>query len=49
MASRFGGGVDIPLNDYIAWKVEVSRMGFHFNGWSSGTNFATGIVLKIAQ
>jgi hypothetical protein len=46
---KFGGGVDIPLGDSIAWKVDVSRMSFHFfDEWRSGTNFSTGIVLKIA-
>ena len=51
---RFGGGVDIPLNDSVAWKVEASRMSFHFNldpahSWNSGVNIYTGIVLKISQ
>jgi len=46
---RFGGGVDIPFHDSLAWKVDVSRMSFHFNGWNSGINISTGIVLKISQ
>ena len=51
---RFGGGVDVPINDSLAWKVDVSRMSFNFNAtptssWSSGINVSTGIVLKISQ
>jgi hypothetical protein len=52
-AVRFGGGVDIPINDSLAWKVDVSRMSFHFDdgvtSWKSGVNVSTGIVLKISQ
>lgn len=53
-AFRFGGGVDIPINDYFAWKVDVSRTSFHFglnpnSSWNSGVNFSTGLVLKISQ
>ena len=54
-ATRFGGGVDIPINDSMAFKVEVSRMSFHFQvtptggSWTSGTNIATGIVFTLAQ
>src|SRR5437660_6963965 len=28
-ANRYGGGVDIPLNDVLALKFDVSRMSFH--------------------
>src|SRR5262245_23673387 len=46
-ATRFGAGVDIPINDSMAWKVEVSRMNFHIqttptpggSAWTNGTNF----------
>jgi len=53
-ATRFGGGVDVPISDTMAWKVEVSRMNFHIslapgNSWNSGTNIATGIVFTLAQ
>jgi hypothetical protein len=53
-AHRFGAGADIPINDSMAWKVEVSRMGFHIqttasSGWTSGTNFSTGIVFTISN
>ena len=53
-AVRFGGGVDIPINDSVAWKVDVSRTSFHFDlnpsaSWNSGVNISTGIVLKISQ
>ena len=56
LAFRLGGGVDIPFKDNFAWKVDVSRMSFHFgsfisgvNGYNSGINLSTGIVIKIAQ
>jgi Outer membrane protein beta-barrel domain len=53
-ATRYGAGVDVPINDTMAWKVEVSRMNFHItltpgNSWNSGTNIATGIVFTLAQ
>ena len=53
-ATRFGAGVDVPINDSLAWKVEVSRMGFHLrtspdSGWTSGTNITAGIVFTLAQ
>ena len=48
-AFRFGGGVDVPVNDYFGVKFDVSRHSFHFNGWNSGVNFSTGIVIKISQ
>ena len=49
MAFRLGGGVDIPIGENFAWKVDVSRMTFHFNGYASGVNLSTGIVIKISQ
>jgi hypothetical protein len=60
-ATRFGGGVDIPFNDVLGFKVEVSRMSFHvptatdpFTGatsstWNSGINISTGVVFTLAQ
>ena len=48
-ATRFGGGVEIPFKESLAWKFEISRMSFHFGGWTSGTNFQTGIVFTILQ
>jgi opacity protein-like surface antigen len=48
-STRYGGGVDITINDAIAWKVDVSRMSFNFQGYRSGLNISTGIVLKISQ
>jgi len=53
--TRYGGGVDVPINDVISWKVEVSRLSFHtglFNptaSWSSGTNIQAGIVFTLTQ
>jgi hypothetical protein len=54
-AARVGGGFDVPFNDVMAWKVEVSRMTFHFgnpatgSSWLSGTNISAGIVFTLAQ
>ena len=47
-AIKLGGGVDVPINDTFAWKVDVSRMSIHFfEQWHSGVNISTGIVFKI--
>ena len=53
-ATRFGGGFDIPINDSISFKVDVGRLAVRTasvtgQGWSSGTNITTGIVLNIGQ
>ena len=53
-ATRFGAGVDVPINDSMAWKVEVSRMGFHIqtspsSGWTNGTNIQTGVVFTLSN
>jgi len=53
-AHRFGAGADIPINDSMALKVELSRMGFHIattptSGWTSGNNFSVGIVFTISN
>jgi len=53
-ATRYGGGVDIPITDSLAWKVEFSRMAFKIqttpgSSWTSGNNIATGIVITLAQ
>ena len=48
MTFRLGGGVDIPIGENFAWKVDVSRMTYHFSGYKSGTGISTGIVIKIA-
>ena len=49
LAFRLGGGMDWPIGDSLAVKVDVSRTSFHFDGWKSGVNVSTGIVLKIFQ
>src|SRR5262249_5315918 len=55
-AHRFGAGFDVPFNDTMAWKFEVSRMGFHTNfqsptgsGWTNGTNINAGIVFTLSN
>ena len=56
-ATRYGAGVDIPISESLAWKVEVSRMSFHINlsadgrgpSWNGGTNFSTGIVFTLSN
>jgi hypothetical protein len=55
--TRYGGGVDVPINDVMSWKVEVSRMTFHVgldpnnptSNWTSGTNIQAGIVFTLTQ
>jgi len=56
LAGRYGGGVDIPVNDVFALKFEVTRMGLHLQtqigapaAWNSGINIHTGIVITLAQ
>lgn len=49
LSTRLGGGVDVKLNDAFSLKFDVSRMGFHFGAWTSGTNFSTGIVFTLAN
>jgi len=50
MATRFGGGVDIPFQDSLALRVEATRMSFHFNhDWEGGMNYSVGIVLNLSQ
>ena len=53
-ATRYGAGVDVPINDSMFWKVEVSRMNFHFqtslnSTWTGGTNIQAGIVITLTQ
>ena len=53
-ATRVGVGFDVPINDSMAWKVEVSRMGFHIqttanSGWTNGTNISAGIVFTLSN
>jgi opacity protein-like surface antigen len=53
--TRIGPGVDIRLNDSMAWKVDVTRFSFHQQftaaggSWSSGWNIATGIVFTLSN
>src|SRR5262245_51196407 len=54
-AMRWGPGVDIKMNDLMAWKIDFSRMSFNENftfsgrSWSSGWNVATGIVFVLSN
>jgi opacity protein-like surface antigen len=54
-ATRWGPGVDIKLNDSMAWKVDFTRMSFHQRftlaggSWSSGWNLSTGIVFVLSN
>src|SRR5262249_8638766 len=53
-ATRYGGGVSLPINDSVGWKVEYSRMNFHLptsanSAWTSGNNFSAGIVFTITN
>lgn len=50
MATRIGGGVDIPLGDSIAIRADVTHMGFHFeHQWNGGMNIGVGIVFTLSQ
>jgi hypothetical protein len=46
--TRLGGGVDIPLNEGMSYKFDVSRMSFRSGGWISHWNFSTGITFNIS-
>ena len=50
MATRIGGGVDIPLGDTIAIRADVTHMGFHFeHQWNGGMNIGVAIVFNLSQ
>ena len=56
LAARFGGGVEIPVNDFLGLKFEVTQMSFHLqlsqtapSTWNSGLNIQTGVVITLAQ
>jgi hypothetical protein len=54
LSTRVGGGVDIPINELLSWKVDVSRLSIKTGfipgqSWSSGANITTGIVINIGQ
>ena len=45
--TRLGGGVDVPLNDSMSWKFDISRMSIHSGVWISNWNFSTGVTFNI--
>lgn len=47
LATKVGGGMDVNVSRRLAWKTDISRMSFHFDGWHSGGSVSTGIVFKI--
>ena len=53
--TRVGPGVDIRINDSMAWKIDFTRMSFHQQfsatggSWSSGWNLATGITFILSN
>lgn len=50
MATRVGGGFDIPFHDSMAFRFDATRMGFHFGKkWESGMNYSVGIALNLTQ
>ena len=53
-ATRYGGGVSVPITDSLAWKVEYSRMKFHVptstnSTWTGSNNLSAGIVFTISN
>src|SRR5580765_8516703 len=50
MATRIGGGADIPLGDTIAIRADVTHMGFHFeHQWNGSMNIGVWIVFTLSQ
>jgi outer membrane protein with beta-barrel domain len=50
MATRIGGGIDIPFNDSMAVRLDYSRVSSHlFGEWNSSKHFSTGIVITLGQ
>ena len=54
MATRIGGGLDIPIHDSIAIRLGATKMAFHFHpdathAWSSGMNYTVGIAFNLTQ
>ena len=53
--TRVGPGVDIRINDSMAWKIDFTRFSFHQQftaaggSWSSGWNLATGITFILSN
>jgi hypothetical protein len=53
-ATRYGGGMTIPMSDSFSWNVEYSRMNFHLpttinSAWTGGNNLSAGIVFTISN
>jgi len=49
MAYRLGGGFDYRISDVMGWRVDVSKLQIHPNGWLGKMNISTGIVLVLMQ
>jgi len=56
-ATRYGGGADIPFNDSMGLKIDVSRLGSHGdiprsltgNSWITNWNISTGINFTLSN
>ena len=56
-ATRYGFGADIPFNDSMGWKVDVSRLATHGdiaraltgNSWTTHWNISTGIIFTLSN
>lgn len=48
-STRIGGGVDYALSEGFGLRFDVSRMGFHFGTWTSGTAVTAGLVFILAN
>jgi opacity protein-like surface antigen len=55
LAARIGPGVDIKMNESMAFKVDFTRLSLHQRfsetggGWSTGWNLSTGIVFTLSN
>lgn len=46
-STRFGAGVDVPLNDAFSLKFDVSRL--HFGSLGSHASFTAGVVFTLSN
>lgn len=49
LSTRLGGGADYALSEGFGLRFDVSRLGFHFGSWTSGTAFTAGVVFTLSN